>query len=83
MAIHSREYLSSGDIVVVDCTHQSNVLVMDDTNYSAWKRGNGYRYHGGFFTHFPARIPVPHAANWNVVLEAPRGARYGMRVFRS
>ena len=82
MAIHSREYLSGGDIVVVDCTHQSNVLVMDDLNFSAWKRGSQYRYHGGFATRFPTRVAVPHAASWNVVVEAPNGARCGIRFAR-
>ncbi len=83
MAIHSREYLSSGDLVVVNCTHQSNVLVMDDTNFRAYQRGGHASYYGGFFTHFPARVRVPHAANWNVVLEAPDNARYGMSVVRN
>ena len=82
MSIHSREYLNGGDVVVVDCTHQSNVLVMDDANFNAYRRGSSARYYGGFFTHLPARIPVPHSGNWNIVLDAPRGARYGMSVLR-
>lgn len=83
MSIHSREYLNGGDVVVVDCTHQSNVLVMDDSNLAAYRRGASARYYGGFYERLPARIPVPHAGNWNVLLEAPRGARYGMSVIRN
>lgn len=82
MSIHSREYLNGGDLVVVNCTHQSDVLVMDDLNFNAYRRGNAARYFGGFYTHLPARIRVPHSGHWNIVLEAPRGARYGMSVLR-
>ena len=55
---------------------------MDDVNFSAYRRGASARYYGGFYTRLPARIPVPHSGNWNIVLEAPRGARYGMSVVR-
>ncbi|CAN5213449.1 hypothetical protein BH10PSE2_BH10PSE2_11940 [soil metagenome] len=83
VSIHSREYLNGGDVVVVNCTHQSNVLVMDDSNFSAYRRGSSARHYGGFYRHLPARISIPHAGHWNIVLEAPGGARYGMSVIRN
>lgn len=83
MAIHSRDYLQSGDIFVVNCTHQSNVLVMDDHNFRTYQRGGRAQYYGGFYRHFPARIAVPHSGNWNVLLEAPRNARYAINLLRN
>lgn len=80
--IKSREYLNAGDAFVVDCSHQANVLVMDDGNMSAYRRGASARYYGGFYRKLPARISVPHAGHWNVILEAPNGARYDMHTIR-
>lgn len=73
--IHSREYLNGGDIVHVDCSHQINVLVMDDINYSSYKRGGRFKYFGGFYERFPVDITVPNSNNWNVVLALPPGRR--------
>lgn len=73
--IHSREWVDSESIVSVQCSHQINVLVMDDTNYSKYKRGQSAQVYGGFYTHFPANISVPHSGNWNVVLALPPGHR--------
>lgn len=75
---HSREHMEAGSVVSVQCSHQINVLLMDDSNYSAYKSGRSARYYGGFYKQFPARIGVPHSGNWNVVLALPAGhsARY-------
>lgn len=81
-AAHSREHLSAGDVVVVNCTHQCNVMVFDDHNYRVYQSGGRAKYYGGFYTHLPARISVPTSGQWNVVLEAPHGARYGMSAIR-
>jgi hypothetical protein len=83
MAEHAREHLNRGDGFVVNCTHQSNVLVMDDVNLSLYRSGQQARYFGGFYRRFPARISVPSSGYWNVWLEAPPGARYGMQTYRS
>lgn len=56
---------------------------MDDSNLAAYQRGASARYYGGFYKRLPARIPVPHSGNWNILLEAPGGARYGMSVIRN
>ncbi|WP_072159921.1 DUF1883 domain-containing protein [Pluralibacter gergoviae] len=73
--IHSREYVENGSIVSVQCSHQINVLVMDDQNYNKYRNGSRFTYHGGFYTHFPANIAVPHSGYWNVVLALAPGHR--------
>lgn len=81
--IRGREYLNGGDAFVVNCTHQSNVLVMDDVNYRAYQSGRSAKYYGGFYRRLPAHISVPHSGAWNVVLEVPPGARYGIQTIRN
>ena len=71
--IHAREYLDDGDTVVVNCDHQCNVLVMDDSNYHSYRRGQRYKYYGGFYRMLPARISVPHSDHWNTVIDLGGG----------
>jgi hypothetical protein len=71
--IHAREYLDSGDIVVVNCDHQCNVLVMNDSNYHSYRSGQRFEYHGGHYKMLPARISVPHADHWNTVIDLGGG----------
>jgi hypothetical protein len=67
--VHAEEHLGGGDVVVVDCDHQCNVLVMDDTNFSSYRQGQRFRYHGGFYKHLPARIAIPHSGHWHTVID--------------
>lgn len=84
--IHSREHAEQGDVVSVQCSHQINVMVMDDANYSKYKRGQNAKIYGGFYTHFPANIAIPHTGTWNVVLALPPGHRaniqYSINIIR-
>ena len=38
--IAAREFLAKGDVIVVQCSHQCNVLVMDDQNFLAYRQRN-------------------------------------------
>jgi hypothetical protein len=67
--LHKREYLSAGDVVVVDCDHQCNVMLLEDHEFRAYRSGQSHRYRGGFYQRFPARITVPYAGWWNVTLD--------------
>ncbi|WP_337249240.1 DUF1883 domain-containing protein [Escherichia coli] len=71
--------MNDGDLVRVQCSHQINVLLMDDSNYQAFKRGGRFIYYGGFYERFPANITVPHSGYWNVVLALPPGHRANIR----
>jgi hypothetical protein len=78
--IHSRTYLNRGDVVVLNCDTQCNFMLMTDSDFSAYRSGMSFRYHGGFKTHFPARITAPHSGNWVAVLDLGGGSanvRYG------
>lgn len=84
--IHAREFLHAGDIVLVNCTHQCNVLLMDDSNFNSYRRGSSFEYFGGLFKRFPARIAVPRNGNWNVALDIGGGRatiRYSIGYIRN
>lgn len=77
--IHAREYLNSGDVVVVNSDTQCNVMLTDDLNFSTYKRGGRFTYYGGFFERFPVRIAAPHAGNWNITIDVGEGYRANIR----
>ncbi len=71
--IHTREYLEGGDVVIVDCSHQCNIRLMDDPNFNSFRANRRHNYYGGFYKMFPARIVVPHTGNWNVTIDLGGG----------
>lgn len=83
--IHSRDYLYAGDVVVVECSHQCNVLVMDDINFQHYQRGGQFRHYGGFYNRLPAQISVPRSDHWNTVIDLGGGSaniRYNIRYIK-
>lgn len=58
-----------GDVVEVTLDHAANVRLRDASNFQRYRRGEAHRYHGGYMTHSPARLPVPHAGSWHVVVD--------------
>jgi Domain of unknown function (DUF1883) len=83
--IHSREYLHKSDVVVVDCDHQCNVRVMDDSNFSSYRSGGRHHYNGGFYKMLPARIAVPSDGYWNTTIDLGGGhanIRYNIRYMK-
>lgn len=84
--LHKREHLNGGDVVVVNCSHQCNVLLLDDSNFSRYQHGDGYDYFGGHYTRLPARIGVPHSGEWNIVLDLGGGSasiKHSIQVLRA
>jgi hypothetical protein len=71
--LHQRDYYNGGDVIILDCDTQCNFVIMDDSNFSSYQRGDSHHYHGGHFTHFPARIGVPSSGHWNVVIDLGGG----------
>lgn len=67
--LHAESHLDRGDLAVVRLDKQANVMLMDDINFSAYRSGGSYRYHGGLFKQSPVRLPAPHSGHWNVVVD--------------
>jgi len=81
--LHQRLSLSATDVVEVTCDHQCNVMLLSDSDYSQYKRGDSFHYVGGNYNRFPVRLPAPHAGTWNVVLDFAGGTgtvRHSLRV---
>ena len=61
--MHAREYYDAGDIVVVNCDHQCNAMVMDDSNFQGYRSGRQFHYYGGHYTMLPAQIVIPNSGS--------------------
>jgi len=66
--MHSRHRLNAGGMAKVQCSHQCNVLLMDDENYKAFLEGHLFYYYGGFYRKFPVQLLAPSDGDWNVAL---------------
>lgn len=47
----------------------ANVMLMDDINYSNYRRGARYQYYGGLAERSPYNIRPPHYGRWNLVID--------------
>ena len=67
--LHAEDYLNAGDAAVVTLDRQANVLLLDDINYSAYRRGDSFRYFGGLAKKSLCRVVAPHSGRWHVVVD--------------
>ena len=67
--MHSRKYLFYGDVVEVQCSHQCNIRLTTDLNFNYYKQGKPFKFYGGRFKRFPARIPAPDTGYWNITID--------------
>lgn len=67
--IHQRRELKKGDIVQLDCDTQCNFMLLSDRDYAAYQQVRRFKYHGGTFKRFPARITVPETGPWNIIID--------------
>ena len=67
--LHYNFHLQSGEIVEVTLDKQANVLLLDDSNYSKYRRGKQHRYYGGLAIESPTRISPPHTGHWHLVVD--------------
>lgn len=65
---------SAGDVLEVTLTRGANVLLLDQSNFQRYRRGERHRYHGGLATESPVRLRIPHAGHWHGVVDM-RGLR--------
>jgi hypothetical protein len=60
-------------------------MLMDDLNFSSYKRSQGFTHYGGHYKMFPARIPAPSSGYWNIVLDLGGGSaniKYSINVLK-
>lgn len=69
-----------GDVVEVTLSGSAaNVVLLDSSNFSAFKSGRRHRYHGGLAKKSPVRLTVPNSGHWYAVVYIPAGYRGSVR----
>jgi hypothetical protein len=69
-----------GDVVEVTLRgNEANVVLLDSSNYSAFRSGRRHRYHGGLAKRSPVHLTVPHSGHWYAVAYIPPGYRGSAR----
>jgi len=72
--LHYNLDLQSGQSVEVTLDKQANVRLLDDLNYSKYRRNEKHRYYGGRATKSPVRLSPPHAGHWHLIVDLGGGA---------
>lgn len=56
------------NVIRVNLDKAANVLLLDDVNFAAFKRGGSYRYGGGYVKRTPTTLVPPRPSRWHVVV---------------
>lgn len=67
--LHYELDLGSDELVEVDLDKQANVRLMDEPNFTLYKRGQRHRYFGGLATQSPLHLKAPHPGRWHLVVD--------------
>ena len=70
---------------VVTLDAQCNVLLLDDSAFSAYRSGSGFSYFGGWAARSPVQLTPPHYGHWHVVIDLGGNSgkvRAGVRIVR-
>lgn len=47
---------------------ESDVFLVDSTNFSKFKRGQSFKYTGGHYNQSPITLQVPHTGRWTAIV---------------
>jgi Domain of unknown function (DUF1883) len=67
--LHAKSWLNRGEVAVIDLDSQANVMLMDDLDFSAYRRGDSFNCYGGLAERTPIRLVAPSSGHWNVVID--------------
>ena len=67
--LHTDFWGGANDVVLVSLDGQANVMILDDSNFSAYRHGHSFNYHGGWATQSPVRLSPPRHGHWHVVVD--------------
>jgi hypothetical protein len=84
--LHAEFSGQPGDVALVTLDSQANVMILDDTNFTAYQQGRSFRYYGGWTSRSPVRLSPPHYGRWHVVIDLGGYAgtvRAGVRFVRA
>jgi hypothetical protein len=67
--LHYDFHLDANDTVEVTLDRQANARLLDDVNFSRYKRGQRHTCYGGLVKISPAHIRPPHPVHWHLVID--------------
>ena len=47
---------------------ESDVFLLDSSNFSKFKRGDSFKYTGGHYKQSPVNLRIPHTGHWTAVV---------------
>lgn len=71
--IYKEVWLDHNQAVQVQCSHQCNMMLLNDTSFQNYRNGRQFNYFGGFYKQFPAQIIPPSSGKWHFVLDIGGG----------
>lgn len=75
--LHWEVHAGPQNVIRVTLGAAANVVLLDDHNYAAFRRGGSYKYHGGYYRRTPVCLSPPRTGRWHVVVHL---GGYGGRV---
>ena len=57
------------DVVVVEFSAPTKILLLHRLEFNRYKKGRTYRYRGGFAEKSPVEFTIPAQGTWHVVIE--------------
>lgn len=67
--LHSDFQIGPNDTVSVVLDKQANVKLLDDINFSKYRRGERHTFYGGLATRSPFLVSPPRSGHWHVVVD--------------
>ncbi len=67
--LHYDLQLGQGEAVEVTLDKQANVRLLDDINFSNYKRGQRHTYYGGLAKVSPIHLKPPNPGHWHLVID--------------
>jgi hypothetical protein len=67
--LHYDLQIAEGQAVEVTLDKQANVRLLDEYNFSKYKRGERHQYFGGLNKTSPARLKPPRPGKWHLVID--------------
>lgn len=61
--------VGAGTVVEFGLNGRAFVRLLDSSNFSAYKSGRRFTFHGGEAIRTPVRLSVPHAGHWHAVVD--------------
>ena len=67
--LHKPFTANAKDVVVVEFSAPTKILLLHSAEFKRYKGGRTYRYRGGFSEKSPIEFTIPHQGVWHAVIE--------------